>query len=412
MERGELVVLHKECVVADEKANVQETRPLYHEGSEMSEQWLPSASDQEDLQGPTVSELLEEYTALLVKLEAVTKDSESRRKVMEEQATRLNDYVQQIAEMTQECESWERREKAGHQANRLYLEKCEQLAALRTKLEAAENLVSVKQQLLELEELKGKRLEQQLATSEARCERLKKEKQYVASRIDAQETAIHRAAQAEAQVKELEAQLEQEKRLYLAAVSGRVDFREAYRKTKDERDTLRARVMATEKTKATLYEDRNRLQAMLERIAAIPAVADGFHAPNEECVADGVESALDDLRQQLAAVTQELDEALVKCEQVIAWRRKDEEMIKGLYEQLAAVPPHPWTCEPPTKPEWCWYRETFTSPYRPVEVVIANYTGPSELWVKDDGEMRPLRCLGHEGGYWSGPLACPPEDTP
>ena len=41
------------------------------------------------------------------------------------------------------------------------------------------------------------------------------------------------------------------------------------------------------------------LRAMLDRIAAIPDVADCFHAPSEENIADGVEGAIDDLRRKL-----------------------------------------------------------------------------------------------------------------
>lgn len=70
-----------------------------------------------------------------------------------------------------------------------------------------------------------------------------------------------------------------------------------------------------------------------------------------------------------------------------------------------------WTDEKPTKPGWYWRRETTESAYRPVEIVLANYTGPLELWMKDASEMRPLDAVAIEGGEWAGPLD-PPEDKP
>ena len=57
------------------------------------------------------------------------------------------------------------------------------------------------------------------------------------------------------------------------------------------------RVAELEKQKGALYEERNRLKAMLQRIASIPEVDEGYSASCEECVADGVEALVDQLNQ-------------------------------------------------------------------------------------------------------------------
>ena len=63
-----------------------------------------------------------------------------------------------------------------------------------------------------------------------------------------------------------------------------------------------------------------------------------------------------------------------------------------------------WTTEKPTKPGWYWYRERSDIPYRPVQIILANYTGAIELWVVQDTENRPLECVAIEGGEWQGPI--------
>lgn len=60
-----------------------------------------------------------------------------------------------------------------------------------------------------------------------------------------------------------------------------------------ERDQLKRQVETLETAKAALYKERNQLRAMLDRIAAIPDVDDGYHASNEESIADGVQAVVD-----------------------------------------------------------------------------------------------------------------------
>ena len=73
-----------------------------------------------------------------------------------------------------------------------------------------------------------------------------------------------------------------------------------------------ATIAALQADKGKLYEERNRMKDMLDRIAAIPEVDEGYHAPNEECIADGVEALVDeyhDCKQKLTQRTAELEEA-------------------------------------------------------------------------------------------------------
>jgi len=66
-----------------------------------------------------------------------------------------------------------------------------------------------------------------------------------------------------------------------------------------ERDVLRK----------MLSSKRDDLRSMLDRIANNPEIADRFHAPGEECVADGVEGLVDDFvrgQADLAAAVQQV----------------------------------------------------------------------------------------------------------
>ncbi|MDE2106937.1 MAG: hypothetical protein KGL39_57515 [Patescibacteria group bacterium] len=72
--------------------------------------------------------------------------------------------------------------------------------------------------------------------------------------------------------------------------------------------------------------------------------------------------------------------------------------------------PLTWSTNKPDKLGWYWRRETTDSAYYPVEIVLANYAGPLELWVKHETEMRPLGAVAIEGSEWSGPLS-PPEEA-
>ena len=73
------------------------------------------------------------------------------------------------------------------------------------------------------------------------------------------------------------------------------------------RDIAQASVREVEESFPGFMEvlaERDALKAMLDRISM--AVVDYFHAPNEECVADGVDAVLDDvarLEAQLAEMT-------------------------------------------------------------------------------------------------------------
>ena len=77
-----------------------------------------------------------------------------------------------------------------------------------------------------------------------------------------------------------------------------------YRTLLQERDQLREKLTWSEtawgKDQTTLgqtLKECDQLSAMLDRIAAISEVADRFHAPAEENIADGVESLADDYQQ-------------------------------------------------------------------------------------------------------------------
>ena len=61
-----------------------------------------------------------------------------------------------------------------------------------------------------------------------------------------------------------------------------------------ERNDLQQRVAQLEGENGKLYEERNRMRDMLNRIAAIPEIDEGYHAPFEECIADGVEALVDE----------------------------------------------------------------------------------------------------------------------
>lgn len=87
--------------------------------------------------------------------------------------TKNADLTAQLAAMTQERDEWIQREAAGHTAKKLYLEKCEQLAA-------SEQAHDVIRQLCEREgvhhpEVAITKLKQQLAVSEARVKALESE---------------------------------------------------------------------------------------------------------------------------------------------------------------------------------------------------------------------------------------------
>jgi uncharacterized low-complexity protein len=94
------------------------------------------------------------------------------------------------------------------------------------------------------------------------------------------------------------------------------------------------RLAGTVKEVHDLRNERNQLREMHDRIAAIPAVADGLHAPSEENVADGVDALAEEHQQAkaaLAAVTHERDEA--KCGEALCghdhstqyWERRANE---------------------------------------------------------------------------------------
>ena len=69
-----------------------------------------------------------------------------------------------------------------------------------------------------------------------------------------------------------------------------------------------------------------------------------------------------------------------------------------------------WTDAPPTALGWYWVRNGSVDLYKPVNVVMANYLGRDELWVKDDTEMRPLDVYRIEGAEWAGPIEQPEEE--
>lgn len=73
-------------------------------------------------------------------------------------------------------------------------------------------------------------------------------------------------------------------------------------------DTLTARVSKRVK----------QLEAMLERIENAGDIADRFHGPNEECIADGVESLVEDyesLKARLAEVERSLNDTRKELEE-------------------------------------------------------------------------------------------------
>ncbi|MFN3078028.1 MAG: hypothetical protein ABT940_14380, partial [Alphaproteobacteria bacterium] len=74
-------------------------------------------------------------------------------------------------------------------------------------------------------------------------------------------------------------------------------------------------------------------------------------------------------------------------------------LIEAALEQ-AAQPV--WVNKAPGVTGWFFHRETSESPYRPIEIVMANYTGALQPWVIDGSERRPLAWLhlSQEGEGW------------
>jgi len=68
-----------------------------------------------------------------------------------------------------------------------------------------------------------------------------------------------------------------------------------------------------------------------------------------------------------------------------------------------------WTIDKPAGIGWYYFRETDRTKFRPIEIVWANYCGPTELWQREETEMRPLDNVEREGGEWAGPLPMPEE---
>ena len=107
-------------------------------------------------------------------------------------------------------------------------------------------------------------------------------------------------------------------------------------------------------------------------------------------------------KQQLATAQEERNEAIIKREQVIAWRKQDEEMIKRLSQQLAERDAMTWTPDKPAVPGWYWRKYQSTNK----ELVVIEH-------VIREGSYLVVAYYGGTvdaaTGEWAGPLETPKE---
>lgn len=150
----------------------------------MSEQWLPSASDQEDMQGPTVQELQDALAQQAQEIDRVTKECnhQTRQRVYElekslkqaQEIERLERQLeldaQQIQAVRDQCKPYT--DMRDHVVE-MVVEVVNKLAAMTTERDEAIGHLQAVDHRWSRKDINE--LEQQLATAQARCRELEAE---------------------------------------------------------------------------------------------------------------------------------------------------------------------------------------------------------------------------------------------
>lgn len=131
----------------------------------------------------------------------------------------------------------------------------------------------------------------------------------------------------------------------------------------------------------------------------------GWIAALEKPIAAALTRAAEEARQVTQETVDEIGKKInSQCENGCGAVARDL-MLEAFQLQAAQSV---WSNKAPGVTGWFFYRETNESPCRPIEVVMANYTGPLQPWVRDGSERRPLACMAIEGGEWA-PIPLPRE---